>query len=189
MKDIYEDVIWKQIKQQVAASCLSVQDIVNNRKNTFEFYGYDFMVDDNLGVWLIEVNSSPSMETKDQPVLQRLVKAAMTELPKVIIDYAKAKKSNETVDTGDFQLVYKAKSEVQRPKGIGMDLRVDGHGIHRSLMPRAKYPFLPSVIQSAHLAPGKSFGGSPMQGGMAETADTEYSIQLPNNNGRSTVLQ
>ena len=112
MKDIYEDVIWKQIKQQVAASCLSVQDIVDNRKNTFEFYGYDFMVDDNLGVWLIEVNSSPSMETKDQPVLQRLVKAALTELPKVIIDYAKAKKSNETVDTGDFQLVYKAKSEV-----------------------------------------------------------------------------
>ena len=70
-----------------------------------------------------------------------------------------------------------------------MDLRVDGHGIHRSLMPRAKYPFLPSVIQSAHLAPGKSFGGSPMQGVMAETADTEFSVQLPNSNGRSTVLQ
>lgn len=44
---------------------MSVQDVVHNRKNTFEFFGYDFMVDENLKVWLIEVNSSPSMETKD----------------------------------------------------------------------------------------------------------------------------
>jgi len=46
-----------------------VQDMVNNRKNSFEFIGYDFMVDENLRVWLIEVNSSPSMDTKNQPVL------------------------------------------------------------------------------------------------------------------------
>ena len=69
---------------------MSVQDIVNNRKNSFEFFGYDLMVDENLKVWLIEVNSSPSMETKDQPVLQKLVKAALTDLPKVVIDYNKA---------------------------------------------------------------------------------------------------
>jgi D-alanine-D-alanine ligase-like ATP-grasp enzyme len=49
----------------VKASCLSVQDMVNNRKNSFEFIGYDFMVDENLRVWLIEVNSSPSMDTKN----------------------------------------------------------------------------------------------------------------------------
>ena len=48
---------------------MCVQDMVDNRKNSFEFYGYDFMVDEELRVWLIEVNSSPSMETKDQPVL------------------------------------------------------------------------------------------------------------------------
>ena len=46
------------------ASTLSVQDMVNNRKNSFELFGYDFMVDEDLRVWLIEVNSSPSMDTK-----------------------------------------------------------------------------------------------------------------------------
>ena len=80
---------------------MCVQDMVDNRKNSFEFYGYDFMVDEELRVWLIEVNSSPSMETKDQPVLQRLVKAALTDLPKIVVDGAKAE------DTGGFQLVYK----------------------------------------------------------------------------------
>ena len=32
------------------------------RKNAFEILGYDFMIDTNLNVWLIEVNSSPAMD-------------------------------------------------------------------------------------------------------------------------------
>ena len=43
---------------------MSVQDVVENRKNSFQFFGYDFMVDSDLKVWLIEVNSSPSMDTE-----------------------------------------------------------------------------------------------------------------------------
>jgi tubulin monoglycylase TTLL3/8 len=71
----------------VKGSTLSVQDMVDNRKNSFEVFGYDLMVDADLKVWLIEVNSSPSMETTDQPVLQYLVHAFLTDLPKVIVDY------------------------------------------------------------------------------------------------------
>ena len=36
--------------------------MLDNRKNSFEFFGYDFMVDENLKVWLLEVNSSPCLE-------------------------------------------------------------------------------------------------------------------------------
>ncbi len=38
------------------------QDAVENRKNSHEMFGYDFMVDDQYNVWLIEVNSSPAMD-------------------------------------------------------------------------------------------------------------------------------
>ena len=40
----------------------SVSDIVVHRKNTFEMFGYDFMFDEFYNSYLIEVNSSPSME-------------------------------------------------------------------------------------------------------------------------------
>ena len=82
--------------------------MVTNRKNSFEFFGYDFMVDDNLRVWLIEVNSSPSLESKNNPVLKSLIKSALTDTAKVVIDYAKDKKA----DTGDFLLAHRAKHEV-----------------------------------------------------------------------------
>ena len=41
---------------------LATRDMVVQRENTHEMFGYDFMVDTNFNVWLIEVNSSPSME-------------------------------------------------------------------------------------------------------------------------------
>jgi hypothetical protein len=34
----------------------------NQRKNTFEILGYDFMVDQKLKPWLIEVNTNPCLE-------------------------------------------------------------------------------------------------------------------------------
>jgi len=30
-----------------------------NRKNSGEIFGYDFCIDDDLQVWLIEINASP----------------------------------------------------------------------------------------------------------------------------------
>lgn len=82
----YENKIWPQIKKYVKASLMAVKDQVDNRKNSFEFFGYDLMVDEDLRVWLIEVNSSPTME-KSTPTTERLVDMVLTDLPKVILDY------------------------------------------------------------------------------------------------------
>lgn len=84
-----------------------MQDQVENRKNSFEFLGYDFMVDEDLKVWLIEINSSPSMDLSTH-VTERLVKLVLSDVPKVIIDYPKAKKKSKC-DTGGFVLLHKSK--------------------------------------------------------------------------------
>mmetsp|Transcript_10364 Transcript_10364/g.15946 ORF Transcript_10364/g.15946 Transcript_10364/m.15946 type:complete len:107 (+) Transcript_10364:2427-2747(+) len=97
--------------------------MVENRKNSFEFYGYDFMVDEDLKVWLIEVNASPSMESKGQPILKELVANVLTDLAKVVVDHAHSRFAK----TGNFKLVHRAKNEVMRPDGkMNLDLTIKG---------------------------------------------------------------
>jgi len=84
--DPWTEKIWPQMKQYTKASLQSVQENMDNRKNSFEFFGYDYMVDTDFRVWLIEVNSSPSMDM-GTPTTEYLVQKVLTDLPKVIIDY------------------------------------------------------------------------------------------------------
>ena len=44
------------------------------------------MVDSELNVWLIEVNSSPSMEYST-PITEKLVKQVMPQIVRIIIDH------------------------------------------------------------------------------------------------------
>ena len=60
-KQVYREVIKPQMRRVVYESLQSVLQNVQYRKNSFEVLGYDFMVDQDLRVWLIEVNSSPTM--------------------------------------------------------------------------------------------------------------------------------
>ena len=51
--------IQNQMKEQVRMAMSCGQDSIEHRPNTGEIYGFDFCVDEQLGVWLIEINSSP----------------------------------------------------------------------------------------------------------------------------------
>jgi D-alanine-D-alanine ligase-like ATP-grasp enzyme len=42
-------------------SLQAVQKSILASRNSFELYGYDFMMDETLKPWLIEVNGGPSM--------------------------------------------------------------------------------------------------------------------------------
>lgn len=55
------DWCFTEIKNIIIRSLQSVQKSILSSKNSFELYGYDFMIDTNLKPWLIEVNGGPSM--------------------------------------------------------------------------------------------------------------------------------
>ena len=57
----------------------------NHRKNHFELFGYDFMVDEDFRVWLIEINSNPYLGTPNK-FTKQLVPAMVDELLNLTLD-------------------------------------------------------------------------------------------------------
>ena len=92
--------IEEKIQNIVVWTIKSCEGFVNGRKGNCELVGYDFMIDENLEPWLIEINMSPSMETST-PVTKKLVKMVLHDTGKVI---ASGKKHNEV---GGFKCIYR----------------------------------------------------------------------------------
>ena len=63
-----------------------MKENIISRKNTLEVFGFDFMIDENYKVWLIEVNSSPTMEYSTETTI-KIVKRGMSDLADVIENY------------------------------------------------------------------------------------------------------
>ena len=61
------------------------------------------MIDENLCPWLIEINSSPSMDYST-PITRRLVKMVLEDTVKVMVDVKKKKGKKKTV--GLFKCIY-----------------------------------------------------------------------------------
>lgn len=58
----------------------------NNRKFTFEIFGYDFMIDETGHPWLIEVNTNPCLEQSSK-LLKKLLPRMLDDAFKLTIDH------------------------------------------------------------------------------------------------------
>lgn len=115
---VWHDSIYPSMKNAILSAMLSSQDIVETRKNSFELYGADFMLSDDLKPWLLEINCSPTM-AKSTEVTKILCDVVLEDVCKVILD----RRTNRNADTGKFELIYKA-CPVTVPNYIGIDLKV-----------------------------------------------------------------
>lgn len=64
------EAFWLRISTSNESSYESVKYKIDNQ---FEIFGYDFMIDENMRVYLIEVNTNPCLDTSPCPLLQRLI--------------------------------------------------------------------------------------------------------------------
>lgn len=82
------------------------------------------MVDEDYKVWLIEINSSPSMDYSTH-ITTRLVKSCLEDVIRVVVDYNSAsKKEKKKVDTGGFKLIYKGQEIPDKPITTGLNLGI-----------------------------------------------------------------
>ena len=57
----------------------------NERKYCFEIFGYDFLIDEKINVWLIEINTNPCIE-ESSPLLKMYLYRMIDDSLKLTID-------------------------------------------------------------------------------------------------------
>ena len=83
--DAWEETIYPGMKQAIIAVLISCQESLEYRKNSFELYGADFMIDEGMQPWLIEINSSPALGPSTH-VTERLCRNVLEDTLKVKIN-------------------------------------------------------------------------------------------------------
>jgi len=56
-----------------------------NRKNVFELFGYDFMIDEDFRVWLVEVNTNPFLGVPNK-FIDDLLPKMLNEMMMIAVD-------------------------------------------------------------------------------------------------------
>jgi hypothetical protein len=92
------------VKRLAISSIKSVSELMVQNRACFEVFGYDIMVDEDLRPWLIEVNSSPSMDHSTR-VTARLVQRALAGLAELLDALARAGRPVKD-QCGGWRLVY-----------------------------------------------------------------------------------
>jgi hypothetical protein len=77
----------KKIYKLIKLTFFSVKDKINinNRKNCFEIFGFDFIIDKNLDAYLLEVNTNPGLE-ESSPLISVLLPRMIDDALRLTID-------------------------------------------------------------------------------------------------------
>ena len=76
-----------RIKDIIIDSFLSVRYKMNpnKRKHCFELFGFDFLLDEDFRLWLIEINTNPFLGTPNKDMV-KLVPQMIEDMLKITVD-------------------------------------------------------------------------------------------------------
>jgi len=89
--------IFPEITKIIGITAKAVKNKINimNRKNCFEIFGYDFILDINFHPFLLEINTNPGLE-ESSPLIKMLVPRMIDDALRLTID-----KGFESMDGND----------------------------------------------------------------------------------------
>ena len=79
----------------------------NHRTNVFELFGFDFLLDEDFRIWLIEVNYNPFLGTPND-YMRDLVPKMINDMLKIVLDPVIPPQTEYEPDReNDFELIYR----------------------------------------------------------------------------------
>ncbi|CAD8089244.1 unnamed protein product [Paramecium primaurelia] len=81
----FTKTVLPKIKSIIVLTWMAVQNTFKKCKYSFEIFGYDFMLDEQLKPWLIEINTNPYLEESSQ-LLKELIPKMIDDAIKILID-------------------------------------------------------------------------------------------------------
>ena len=107
LKISVEDHIMPRIKDLIIDCILSVKNQLNpnRRKDCFELFGYDFLIDEDFRVWLIEVNTNPYFGIPNDYIADLLPKM-IDDMTKIVVDPIFPPKFVDNERENLFELLY-----------------------------------------------------------------------------------
>jgi hypothetical protein len=112
-----------RIKDIIIDTQLSIKGIANptKRKNSFEFFGYDFMVDEDFRTWLIEVNSNPYIGIPNS-YIQKLLPTMLDDMFSIVLDpVCKPGVPREARKNG-YELIYSESKNINLRRSFDVDV-------------------------------------------------------------------
>ena len=104
--------IFVKIKNLIRLTFHSVKDKINlnKRKFCFELFGFDFIIDRNLDVFLLEVNTNPGLE-ESSPLIKTLLPRMIDDALRLTID--DLYETNYSPEVDKYKVFYSSPYEVE----------------------------------------------------------------------------
>ena len=113
LNEKYKKNLWPEIQKKiqniVLLTLIAGKSEIQMRNNSFELFGYDVMFDDEMNIYLIEINASPAMDYSTK-ITERLVKEMIETLFQIVIDH---KDNNDITKIGKFYKLDVGKEEIK----------------------------------------------------------------------------
>ncbi|NWZ96235.1 TTLL3 monoglycylase, partial [Nesospiza acunhae] len=116
----WQRVMVPGMKAAILNALRCTRDEVGSRKGSFELFGADFLIGEDLQPWLLEINSCPTM-SPSSAVTRQLCTNVQRDTLRLVLD----RKDNPTCSIGAFELLYR-EAAVSSCLTVGLRLMVTG---------------------------------------------------------------
>jgi hypothetical protein len=92
----------------------------NKRKNVYELFGFDFLIDEDFRVWLIEVNTNPYLGCPNDE-MAILVPQMINEMCTLVVDPKCPPAVPPEIEDKRFELIFSEQQNVNQRRSFDLD--------------------------------------------------------------------